>query len=108
MSNRKSYGEKWVKPLSKLILDFGLARSLPYALAQEGDREVPVLVEPLGAGLLMSTLYPEEERYPSEFEERADDSVPSEMIEIAEDLITRRAADFGDKRLRLPSTSKRG
>jgi len=26
MSNRKSYGQKWVKPLLKLILDFGLAK----------------------------------------------------------------------------------
>jgi hypothetical protein len=37
MSNRKSYGQKCVKPLSKLILDFGLAKGKSAIEFREGS-----------------------------------------------------------------------
>ena len=37
MSNRKSAGQKWVKPLSKLILDFGLAKGKSAVEFREGS-----------------------------------------------------------------------
>jgi DNA end-binding protein Ku len=59
-----------------------------------GNRELPVLIEPYESGLLMSTLHPDEDRYPSEFTERTEDSVAPDMIDIAGDVIKRRAGDF--------------
>ena len=37
MSNRKSYGQKWVKPLLKLILDFGFAKGKSAVEFREGS-----------------------------------------------------------------------
>lgn len=60
-----------------------------------GNRQIRILIEPHDSGLLMSTLYPDEEHYPSEFTERAEDAVPREMIEITEEIISRYIDDSG-------------
>jgi len=60
----------------------------------------PVLIEPHDGGLLMSTLRVDDVRYPSGLSQRAEDPVPREMIEIAEEIVGRRAGDFDPRRLR--------
>ena len=65
-----------------------------------GGRSRFVLVEPHGAGLMLSTLRNALEIEPPEFENRSEDDVPAEMIEIAEQIISRRAADFDPDALR--------
>jgi len=79
-----------------LAVRVGMLRNERVALGHVriGNRELPVLIEPYESGLLMSTLHPDEDRYPSEFTERAEDSVPPDMIDIAGDVIKRRADDF--------------
>jgi hypothetical protein len=37
MPNRKSYGQKWLKPLSELILDFALAKGKSAVEFREGS-----------------------------------------------------------------------
>ena len=64
-----------------------------------GDHERPALIEPSRGGLMMSTLRTEDELVPADFAERPDD-VPGDMVEIAEAIITRRAADFDPNQLR--------
>ena len=78
-------------------LRVGMLRSGRVALGnvRVGNRQIRVMIEPHGAGLLMSTLYPDEEHYPSEFTERAEDAVPREMIEITEEIISRYIDDSG-------------
>jgi DNA end-binding protein Ku len=65
-----------------------------------GDQERPALVEPHRTGLMMSTLHTQEELVIADFEERPQDDVPTEMVEIAEAIITRRATDFDPRKLR--------
>ena len=65
-----------------------------------GERERAVLIEPHGFGLMMSTLRSLDEVEPPTFAERSDDQVPSEMVEIAESIITRRASNFDPAMLR--------
>jgi non-homologous end joining protein Ku len=88
-----------------LAVRVGMLRSERVALGHVriGNRELPVLIEPYEAGLLLSTLHPDDERYPSEFVERAEGSVAPDMIEIAGDVINRRADDSEGK----PSVSRR-
>ncbi|HXC30820.1 MAG TPA: Ku protein [Stellaceae bacterium] len=64
----------------------------------EGDR--PALIEPCAGGLMISTLRTAEELVQPDFVERPDDDIPGDMIEIAEAIITRRAADFDAQQLR--------
>jgi Ku protein len=56
-----------------------------------GDRERMVLIQVHGAGLMLSTLRPPRVLEAAEFAERPEGAVPSEMIEIAETIIRRRA-----------------
>jgi DNA end-binding protein Ku len=70
-----------------------------------GEGAQPVLIEPYGAGLLLVRLNFEEERNPTAFPERPEGAISREMIEIAEDIIQRRAADFDPRRLARARTS---
>jgi DNA end-binding protein Ku len=65
-----------------------------------GDRERPALIEPYRGGLMMSTLCTEDELTKADFVERPEGEIPAEMVEIAEAIISRRAADFDAKKLR--------
>jgi DNA end-binding protein Ku len=65
-----------------------------------GDQERPALIEPHRAGLMMSTLYTQDELVVADFPDRPEDDIPAEMIEIAEAIIARRAADFDPRKLR--------
>jgi DNA end-binding protein Ku len=58
------------------------------------SRERLVLVEPLGAGLLMSTLRSADEVRPAEFDASAKGEVDADMIAIAETIIERRSGEF--------------
>jgi DNA end-binding protein Ku len=60
----------------------------------------PVLIEPYDGGLLMSMLYVDDVRYPSGFSQRAEDTIPRAMIEMAEEIMGRRIGDFDPRRLR--------
>ena len=65
-----------------------------------GESERPALIEPHRGGLMMSTLRTEEEMVHVHFAERGDGDIPADMVEIAEAIISRRAADFDAKQLR--------
>jgi len=65
-----------------------------------GDRSHPILIEPYGAGLIMSMLHTEDVRATAEFSQRAETDTPGEMTEIAEDIISRFASDFDHTWLR--------
>jgi DNA end-binding protein Ku len=65
-----------------------------------GDQERPALIEPHRAGLMVSTLYTQDELVVADFPDRPEDDIPAEMIEIAEAIIARRAADFDPQKLR--------
>ena len=65
-----------------------------------GDQERPALIEPHRSGLMMSTLHTQEELVAANFPERAESDIPAEMVEIAEAIIARRAADFDSRQLR--------
>jgi len=65
-----------------------------------GESERPALIEPYRGGLMMSTLRTAEELVHAEFHERGEGDIPTDMIEIAEAIISRRAADFDAKTLR--------
>lgn len=54
-----------------------------------GERERMVLIQPYGAGLMLSTLRPPRVLEPAEFAARPDSAIPAEMIEIAEGIIQR-------------------
>jgi len=58
------------------------------------SRERPVLVEPRGAGLVMSTVRSTDEVRPAEFEAPAKDGIDSDMVAIAESIIERRSGAF--------------
>src|SRR6185437_4230300 len=64
------------------------------------DQERPAMIEPHRAGLMMSTLHTQEELASVDFVERPESDIPSEMIEIAEAIIARRAGEFNAKTLR--------
>lgn len=64
------------------------------------DQHRPAMIEPHRAGLMMSTLHTQEELVPANFVERPESEIPSEMIEIAEAIIARRAGNFDAKTLR--------
>jgi DNA end-binding protein Ku len=97
----------FVHPEGKLAADtvhalrLAMQRSGRVAIghARIGDHERPALVEPYGAGLMMSTLRTAGELTLAEFPERPDDDIPADMVEIAEAIIARRAADFDAARL---------
>ena len=65
-----------------------------------GESERPAMIEPYRGGLMMSTLRTEDELVPAHFPQWADNEIPTEMIEIAEAIITRRATEFDAKTLR--------
>jgi Ku protein len=65
-----------------------------------GDSERPALIEPYRGGLMISTLRTEDELAPTEFVERSDGEISGDMVEIAEAIIARRAAEFDAKQLR--------
>jgi hypothetical protein len=65
-----------------------------------GDSERPALIEPYRGGLMISTLRTQDELAPTEFVDRPDGEISSEMVEIAETLINRRAAEFDPAKLR--------
>jgi DNA end-binding protein Ku len=65
-----------------------------------GESERPAMIEPYRGGLMMSTLRTEDELVPVHFPAWADSEIPTEMIEIAEAIITRRATEFDAKALR--------
>ena len=65
-----------------------------------GDSERPALVEPYRGGLMISTLRTLDELSATGFEERADGDISADMVEIAETIIARRAADFDAAQLR--------
>jgi DNA end-binding protein Ku len=58
------------------------------------SRERPVLVEPRGAGLVMSTLRSAEEVRPAEFGAPAKGEIDTDMVAIAETIIERRSGSF--------------
>jgi DNA end-binding protein Ku len=88
-------------------LQIALLRSGRVALgqAQIGYRERPLIMEPYGAGLLLSTLHPDDERHPGQFVEWAADALPGEMIQIMEDIIARRVGDFPSGQLQRRVTA---
>ena len=65
-----------------------------------GESERPALIEPYRGGLMMSTLLSADELVQPEFDTRSDDEISAEMIEIAESIMSRRAAEFDVKQLR--------
>jgi DNA end-binding protein Ku len=65
-----------------------------------GDSERPALIEPYRGGLMISTLRTEDELAPPEFVERPDSDISSDMVEVAEAIIARRAAEFDAAQLR--------
>ena len=58
------------------------------------SREREVLVEPRGAGLVMSTVRSADEVRPAEFEAPAKDDIDADMVTIAESIIERRSGAF--------------
>jgi DNA end-binding protein Ku len=52
-----------------------------------GERECVAVIQPHGAGLMLSTLRPPRLLEPAEFVERADSEVPADMIDLAEAII---------------------
>ena len=58
------------------------------------SRERLVLVEPRGAGLLMSTLHSADEVRPAEFATHAKAEIDADMVAIAETIIERKSARF--------------
>ncbi len=58
------------------------------------SREREVLVEPRGAGLVMSTVRSADEVRPAEFDAPAKDDIDADMVAIAESIIERRAGSF--------------
>ena len=56
--------------------------------------ERPVLVEPRGAGLMMSTLCSADEVRPAEFGSKAKGELDADMVAIAETIIERRSGAF--------------
>jgi DNA end-binding protein Ku len=58
------------------------------------SREREVLVEPRGAGLVMSTVRSADEVRPAEFEAPAKDDIDADMVAIAESIIERRSGIF--------------
>jgi DNA end-binding protein Ku len=58
------------------------------------SRERQVLVEPRGAGLLMSTVRSADEVRPAEFEAPAKGEIDADMVAIAESIIERRSGEF--------------
>jgi DNA end-binding protein Ku len=58
------------------------------------SREREVLVEPRGAGLVMSTVRSADEVRPAEFEAPAKDEIDADMVAIAESIIERRSGAF--------------
>ncbi|HML09388.1 MAG TPA: Ku protein, partial [Stellaceae bacterium] len=65
-----------------------------------GESERPALIEPCQGGLMVSTLRTADELVQPDFVERPDDDIPGDMIEVAESIIARRAADFDAQQLR--------
>src|SRR5580704_11897396 len=65
-----------------------------------GEQERPALIQPPRSGLLMLTLYTEAELVRANFPERKESDIPAEMIDIAEQIISRRAGNFDPKQLR--------
>jgi DNA end-binding protein Ku len=57
-------------------------------------RERPVLVEPRGAGLVMSTLLSVDEVRPAEFGATAKSAIHPDMVAIPEAIIERRSGAF--------------
>lgn len=98
----------YIHPDGKLAADtvhalrLAMERSGRVALGhiRMGDSERPALVEPHRRGLMISTLRTEDELAPAEFELRPDSEISTDMVEIAEAIISRRAADFDPKQLR--------
>src|ERR1700746_710428 len=68
------------------------------------SRERLVLVEPRGAGLVMSTVRSADEVRPAEFGPQAKGDIDADMVAIAETIIERRSGDFdpADFRARYP------
>ncbi len=58
------------------------------------SREREVLVEPRGAGLVMSTVRSADEVRPAEFDAPAKDDIDADMVAIAESIIERRSGIF--------------
>jgi DNA end-binding protein Ku len=58
------------------------------------SRERPVLVEPRGAGLVMSTVRSADEVRPAEFGPQAKGEIDADMVGIAETIIERRSGSF--------------
>jgi hypothetical protein len=83
-------------------LRLGMERSGRAALGhiRIGESERPALIEPYRGGLMISTLRTQDELASTEFVDRPDSEISSEMVEIAETLINRRAAEFDPAKLR--------
>ncbi len=64
------------------------------------SRERLVLVEPRGAGLLMSTLHSADEVRPAEFGKAAKGEIDADMVAIAETIIERKFAAFDPESFR--------
>jgi DNA end-binding protein Ku len=64
------------------------------------SREREVLVEPRGAGLVMSTVRSADEVRPAEFEAPAKDEIDADMVAIAESIIERRSGSFDPESFR--------
>jgi DNA end-binding protein Ku len=58
------------------------------------SRERPVLVEPRGGGLVMSTMHSADEVRPAEFAAQAKGDIDADMVGIAETIIERRSGSF--------------
>lgn len=102
--------------LAALRLAMRCSGSDAIAYVRLGERERMVLIQLHGAGLMLSTLRPPRVLAAAEFAERADSDVPTEMVEIAESIIARRALqsdpnalhDRYESRLRLLIAEKTG
>jgi DNA end-binding protein Ku len=64
------------------------------------SRERPVLVEPRGAGLVMSTVRSADEVRPAEFGPPATGDIDADMVAIAESIIERRSGSFDPESFR--------
>ncbi len=83
-------GQLAADTLDALRLAMGRGRRDAIAYVRLGERERMVLIQPHGAGLMLSTLRPPRVLEQDAFAERAESDIPVEMIEIAETIIGRR------------------
>jgi DNA end-binding protein Ku len=93
-------GQLAADTVQALRLAMERSRRVAIGHARMGESDRPALIEPHRAGLMMSMLRTPEELAAPEFSERPETEIPTDMVEIAEAIIARRAADFDASKLR--------